>query len=44
MHYADVCTTMRYDDAFTSDMAQPHGKVVGLAMNCEWKVLLWSLS
>jgi len=24
---------MRYTDAFTSDMAEAHGKVVGLALN-----------
>jgi len=29
----DVRTTMRYWNAFTSDMAEAHGKVVGLALN-----------
>jgi integrase len=33
MRHTDVRTTMRYGDAFTSDMAQAHGKVVGLALN-----------
>jgi integrase len=33
MRHTDVRTTMRYADAFTSDMAQAHGKVVGLALN-----------
>jgi len=33
MRHADVRTTMRYGDAFTSDMAEAHGKVVGLAFN-----------
>ena len=30
---SEVRTTMRYGDAFTSDMAEAHGKIVGLAMN-----------
>ena len=33
MRHADVRTTMRYGDAFTSDMAEAHGKVVDLALN-----------
>ena len=33
MRHTDVRTTMRYGDAFTSDMAEAHGKVVGLALN-----------
>ncbi|HET7441116.1 MAG TPA: site-specific integrase [Terriglobales bacterium] len=33
MRHADVRTTMRYRDAFTSDMAEAHAKVVGLALN-----------
>lgn len=33
MRHTDVRTTMRYGDAFTSDMAQAHGKIVGLALN-----------
>lgn len=33
MRHADVHTTMRDGDAFTSDMAEAHGKVVGLALN-----------
>lgn len=33
MRHTDVRTTMRYGDAFTSDMAEAHGKIVGLAMN-----------
>ena len=33
MRHTDIRTTMRYGDAFTSDMAQAHGKVVGLALN-----------
>lgn len=33
MRHADVRTTMRYGDAFTSDMAEAHSKVVGLALN-----------
>jgi integrase len=32
MRHTDVRTTMRYGDAFTSDMAEAHGKVVGLAL------------
>ena len=31
--HTDVRTSMRYGDAFTSDMAEAHGKVVGLALN-----------
>jgi len=33
MRHTDVRTTMRYGDAFTSDMAEAHGKVVDLALN-----------
>lgn len=33
MRHTDVRTTMRYGDAFTSDMAKAHGKVVGLALS-----------
>jgi hypothetical protein len=33
MRHTDVRTTMRYGDAFTSDMAEAHGKVVGFALN-----------
>ena len=33
MRHRDIRTTMRYGDAFTSDMAEAHGKVVGLALN-----------
>lgn len=33
MRHTDVRTTMRYGDAFTSDMAHAHGKVVGMALN-----------
>jgi len=33
MRHADVRTTMQYGDAFTTDMAEAHGKVVGLALN-----------
>jgi len=33
MRHTDVRTTMRYGDAFTSEMAEAHGKVVGLALN-----------
>ena len=33
MRHTDVRTTMRYGDAFASDMAKAHGKVVGLALN-----------
>ena len=33
MRHTDVRTTMRYGDAFTSDMVEAHGKVVGLALN-----------
>lgn len=33
MRHTDVRTTMRYGDAFTSDMAVAHGKVVALALN-----------
>jgi integrase len=33
MRHTDVRTTMRYGDAFTSDMAQARGKLVGLALN-----------
>lgn len=33
MRHTDVRTTMRYGDAFTSDMAEAHGKVVSLALN-----------
>jgi len=33
MRHTDIRTTMRYGDAFTSDMAEAHGKVVGLALN-----------
>jgi len=33
MRHTDIRTTMRYGDAFTSDMAQAHGKVMGLALN-----------
>jgi len=33
MRHTDVRTTMRYGDAFTSDMAEAHGKVVGLVLN-----------
>jgi integrase len=32
MRHADVRTTMQYGDAFTSDMAQAHGKIVDLAL------------
>lgn len=31
MRHTDVRTTMRYGDAFTSDMAEAHGKVVRMA-------------
>ena len=33
MRHADVRTTMGYGEAFTSDMAEAHAKVVGLALN-----------
>ena len=33
MRHTDIRTTMRYGDAFTSDMAQAHGKIVNLALN-----------
>jgi len=33
MRHTDVRTTMRYGDAFTSDMAEAHGRIVGLALN-----------
>jgi len=33
IRHTDVRTTMRYGDAFTSDMAEAHGKVVGLVLN-----------
>jgi integrase len=33
MRHADVRTTMQYGDAYNADMAQAHGKVVGLAFN-----------
>ena len=33
MRHTDVRTTMSYGDAFTSDMAEAHGKVVSLALN-----------
>lgn len=33
MRHTDVRTTMQYGDAFASDMAEAHGKVVGLALN-----------
>jgi integrase len=33
MRHADIRMTMRYGDAFTSDMTEAHGKVVGLALN-----------
>lgn len=33
MRHTDVRLTMRYGDAITSDMAEAHGKVVGLALN-----------
>jgi integrase len=33
MRHTDVRTTMQYGDAFTADMAEAHGKVVGLALN-----------
>jgi integrase len=32
MRHTDVRTTMRYGDAFTSDMAEAHGKIVSLAL------------
>ena len=33
MRHTDVRTTMQYGDAFAADMAEAHGKVVGLALN-----------
>jgi len=33
MRHTDVRTTMQYGEAFTADMAEAHGKVVGLALN-----------
>ena len=33
MRHTDIRTTMRYGDAFNSDMAEAHGKIVGLALN-----------
>ncbi|MGA9392924.1 MAG: tyrosine-type recombinase/integrase [Candidatus Sulfotelmatobacter sp.] len=34
MRHADIRTTMNvYGDAVTSDMAEAHGKIVGLALN-----------
>jgi integrase len=33
MRHADPRTTMQYGDAFASDMAEAHGKIVGLALN-----------
>jgi len=33
MRHTDVRTTMSCGDAFTSDMAEAHGKVVSLALN-----------
>lgn len=34
MRHADIRTTMNiYDDAGTADMAEAHGKIVGLALN-----------
>jgi integrase len=32
MRHTDVRTTMRYGDAFTSDMAEANGKIVSLAL------------
>ena len=33
MRHTDIRATMQYGDAFTSDMAEAHGKVVGVALN-----------
>jgi hypothetical protein len=34
MRHADIRTTMNvYGDAVTADMAEAHGKIVGLALN-----------
>jgi integrase len=33
MRHTDVRTTMRYGDAFSSDMAQANGKIAGFALN-----------
>ena len=33
MRHTDIRTTMRYGDAFTSDMAEANGKVVDLLLN-----------
>jgi len=33
IRHRDIRTTMRYGDAFTSDMAEAHGKIVGPALN-----------
>ena len=33
MRHSDVRTTMLYGDAYTADMAEAHGKVVGLVLN-----------
>ena len=33
MRHTDIRTTMLYGDALTADMAEAHGKVVGLALN-----------
>jgi hypothetical protein len=33
MRHSDVRTTMLYGDAYTADMTEAHGKVVGLVLN-----------